>query len=83
MHGLTPLRISVALATVAAVMGTGVAFAGSSSDTARPTQASAPAAADTTALTQRFIVGYKSQAEEARSNAAIVKDAKAKGERDG
>lgn len=83
MHGFTPLRISVALATVAAVMGTGVAFAGSSPDTARPAQASAPAASDPTEPTQGFIVGYKSHAEEARSNAAIVKDAKAKSDRAG
>ncbi|MFE7480187.1 S8 family peptidase [Streptomyces sp. NPDC057552] len=80
MHGFTPLRISVALATVVAVMGTGVAFAGSS-DTARPTgpaRASAPAATDATEPTQRFIVGYKSHAEEATSNTALVKDAEAK-----
>ncbi|MFJ3397140.1 S8 family peptidase [Streptomyces microflavus] len=88
MHGLTPLRISVALATVTAVMGTGVAFAGVSSDAARPAgpgQVSAPAtaAAGTAELTQGFIVGYKSHAEEARSNAAIVKDAEAKGDEAG
>lgn len=86
MHGFTPLRISVALATVVAVMGTGVAFAGSSgtahptgqAQTSAPAQASAPASADSTEPTQRFIVGYKSHADEATSNTAFVKDVKAK-----
>ncbi|MFH8373026.1 S8 family peptidase [Streptomyces cyaneofuscatus] len=78
MHGFTPLRISVALATVVAVMGTGVAFAGSSGPARTSAPAQAAAAADTTELTQRFIVGYKSHADEATSNTAFVKDAKAK-----
>ncbi len=65
-------------------MGTGVAFAGSSSDAARPAdtgRATAPAATDVsgaTELVDGFIVGYKSQAAEAKSNEAAVKDAEAK-----
>ncbi|MFF5636420.1 S8 family peptidase [Streptomyces sp. NPDC012825] len=84
MHGFTPLRISLAAVTAAAVMGTGVAFAGGSSDAALPTDAgrgAAPVAADVTGATelvQGFIVGYKSGAAEATSNDAAVKDAKAK-----
>ncbi|WP_373682803.1 S8 family peptidase [Streptomyces sp. S1] len=84
MHGFTPLRISLAVATAAAVMGTGVAFAGGSSDTAPPARTSegaAPAAADVTGATELvdgLIVGYKSQAAEAKSNAAAEKDAAAK-----
>ncbi|MFE6714772.1 S8 family peptidase [Streptomyces sp. NPDC057695] len=84
MRGFTPLRISLAVATAAAVMGTGVAFAGGSSDAARPAdtgRAAAPAATDVsgaTELVDGFIVGYKSQAAEAKSNEAAVKDARAK-----
>ncbi|MFJ3503732.1 MULTISPECIES: S8 family peptidase [unclassified Streptomyces] len=84
MHGFTPLRISLAVATAAAVMGTGVAFAGGSSDTVPPARAgevTTPVAADVTGATelvQGFIVGYKSQAAEAKSNEAAVKDAEAK-----
>ncbi|MYS10603.1 S8 family serine peptidase [Streptomyces sp. SID6041] len=65
-------------------MGTGVAFAGGSSDAARPAdtgRAAAPAAADVSGATEvvdGFIVGYKSQAAEAKSNEAAVKDARAK-----
>ncbi|MFJ4969316.1 S8 family peptidase [Streptomyces sp. NPDC088755] len=86
MHGFIPLRISVALATVTAVMGTGVAFAGGTPESAHPTDSArtaAPAASGTAELTQRFIVGYKPHAEEAKSNTAIVKDAKAKGDEAG
>ncbi|MGW9440553.1 S8 family peptidase [Streptomyces sp. NPDC055607] len=90
MHGFTPLRITLAVATATAVMGTGVAFAGGSSDAARPAgtgkaaalaTAPAPVTADVsgaTELVDGFIVGYKSQAAEATSNAAVVKDAEAK-----
>ncbi|MFC7965890.1 S8 family peptidase [Streptomyces cinereoruber] len=84
MHRFTPLRIALAVATAAAVMGTGVAFAGGSSDAARPAdagRAATPVAADVsgaTELVQGFIVGYKSQAAEAKSNEAAVKDARAK-----
>ncbi|MFJ7129896.1 S8 family peptidase [Streptomyces sp. NPDC098101] len=95
MRGFTPLRISLAVATAAAVMGTGVAFAGGSSDTARPAEttrtaapgrAAAPVAADVTGATelvQGLIVGYKSRAEEAGSNTAVAKDARAKADEAG
>ncbi|WP_053641918.1 MULTISPECIES: S8 family peptidase [unclassified Streptomyces] len=84
MHGFTPLRISVAVVAAAAVMSTGIAFAGGSSDTARPSDAgrvAAPATAAPTAATelvQGFIVGYKPRAAEAKSNTAAEKDAEAK-----
>ncbi|MFJ2056737.1 S8 family peptidase [Streptomyces sp. NPDC087908] len=84
MRGFTPLRISLAVATAAAVMGTGVAFAGGSPDAARPAdtgRAATPAATDVSGATEPvdgFIVGYKSQATEAKSNEAAVKDARAK-----
>ncbi|MFV0135022.1 S8 family peptidase [Streptomyces sp. HMX87] len=84
MNGFRPLRISVLAVTTTALLG-----AGAVTSLAAPAPQEEPAAAAATPVTpaehpvERLIVGYKSKAAEAKSDAAADKDAKAKGKKAG
>ncbi|PZT69152.1 protease [Streptomyces sp. SW4] len=83
LNGFRPLRISVLAVTTTALLG-----AGAVTSLAAPAPQDRPAPPAATPLAaehpvERLIVGYKSQAAEAKSDSAADKDAQAKGKKAG
>ncbi|GGW45632.1 S8 family peptidase [Streptomyces xantholiticus] len=83
MNGSRRIRISLLAATATALLCAGTATSVAAPLPAPGAQDAGPATAAGSAPVERLIVGYKSQAAEARSNDAAAKDAEAKGEKAG